>query len=318
VIRDWTVQLCLCIDSVSSSLQSIESTSHSRHDWLRISAAEASRCRFQMEPAISELAVGGGLSLKLQHHPDPLKRDSDGVEVTGSALWDAGLALGLHLRKLRRKLGNPESGAHLAALEIGAGCGTAGLALALGSDEVELVLTDNQPEVLSLLEANVRLNRLQGRASVQELDWNNAPPLAIARRTWDVIIAADVVYGLPSFGPLLQLLETLCHNSHTRILIACGNRQRGSREDLTFFAELRERNKLEVMEVIELEGACVGRWGGGTVEVMMLRRQPSTEREGQEAEDAEFEELMRELDQEDTDPEAQYQQQPASSAAAEG
>ena len=42
-----------------------------------------------MGPAISELAVGGGLSLKLQHHPDPLKRESDGVEVTGSALWDA-------------------------------------------------------------------------------------------------------------------------------------------------------------------------------------------------------------------------------------
>ena len=240
------------------------------------------------------------------------------MEVTGSALWDAGLALGLHLRKLRRKLGNPESGAHLAALEIGAGCGTAGLALALGSDEVELVLTDNQPEVLSLLEANVRLNRLQGRASVQELDWNNAPPLAIARRTWDVIIAADVVYGLPSFGPLLQLLETLCHNSHTRILIACGNRQRGSREDLTFFAELRERNKLEVTEVIELEGARIGRWAGGTVEVMMLRRQPSTEWEGQEAEDAEFEELMHQYQHQHLTLQVVADTDASASSAAEG
>ena len=266
---------------------------------------------------ISELAVGGGLSLKLQHHADPLRRESDGVEVTGSALWDAGLALGVHLRKLRRKLVNPESGARLAVLEIGAGCGTAGLALALGADEVDVVLTDNQPEVLSLLEANVRLNRLQDRASVQELDWNNAPPLDIVRRTWDVIIAADIVYGLPSFGPLLQLLETLCHSPHTRILIACGNRQRGSREDLTFFAELRERNKLEVMEVIELEGACVGRWGGGAVEVMMLRRQPSTEREEQEAKDAEFEELMRELDLEEAEAQ-QDQQQRAALAAVEG
>ena len=115
----------------------------------------------------------------------------------------------------------------------------AGLALAIGGDGIEVLLTDNQPEVLSLLEANVRLNRLQGCASVQALDWNSPPPLAIARRTWDVIIAADILYGLPSFGPLLQLLETLCHSAHTRILIACGNAQRGSREDLTFFAELR-------------------------------------------------------------------------------
>ena len=50
--------------------------------------------------------------------------------------------------------------------------------------------------------------------------------------------------------------------------------------------------ELEVTEVIELEGAHIGRWAGGAVEVMMLRRQPSTEWEGQEAEDAEFEELM--------------------------
>ena len=244
----------------------------------------------------------------------------DGVEVTGSALWDAGLALGVHLRKLRGKLGLPDGGA-LSALEIGAGCGTAGLALAMAHHDVEVVLTDNQPEVLSLLEANIRLNRLQGRASVQKLDWNNAPPLDVMRRRWDVIIAADIVYGLPSFGPLLRLLETLCHSSHTRILIACGNRQRGSREDLTFFAELRERNTLEVMEMTEVEGACVGRWGGGTVDVMMLRRRPSTEREAEAAEDAEFEQLMRELDLEEAEAEGeatQVHRQPVTSQASEG
>lgn len=263
----------------------------------------------------TRLDVGGGHTLKLQHHADPLER-GDGVEVTGSALWDAGLALGVHLRKLRPQLRNPESRS-LAVLEIGAGCGTAGLALAVGADDVEVLLTDNQPEVLSLLEANVRLNRLEGRAAVQRLDWNNAPPLAIVRRTWDVIVAADIIYGLPSFGPLLQLLETLCHSTHTRVLIACGNRQRGSREDLTFFAQLRERNQLEVVEAVEVEGACVGRWGGGAVEVMMLRRRPAAEREQQEAEDAEFEQLMQELDLEEAEA-AQAQQQPVVSMTAEG
>ena len=154
------------------------------------------------------------------------------MEVTGSALWDAGLALGSHLQKLLPTLGDLESSSSLAAIEIGAGCGAAGLALALrGGGDVEVVLTDNQPEVLALLEANIRRNRLQGCASVQALDWNDAPPLAIRRRRWDLIVCADIVYGLPSFGPLLQLLETLCQGPNARILIACGNRQRGSRED---------------------------------------------------------------------------------------
>jgi hypothetical protein len=43
---------------------------------------------------------------------------------------------------------------------------------------------------------------------------------------------------------------------------------------------------------------------------MMLRRRPSYEREDQEAEDAEFDELMRELDVEETEA-ARVQHQPA-------
>ena len=50
---------------------------------------------------------------------------------------------------------------------------------------------------------------------------------------------------------------------------------------------------------------------------MMLRRRPSAEREDQEAEDAEFEELMRELDVEEAEA-ARVQQQLAAPAAPEG
>ena len=152
---------------------------------------------------------------------------ADGVELTGSALWDAGLALGDYARKLRPRLGEQGSSAPLSVIEIGAGCGAAGLMLALGGDEI--LLTDYQPEVLALLETNVRRNWLQGCASVQKLDWNDPPSLAIARRPWDLILCADIIYGLPSFAPLLQLLEALC-SPRTRILLGCGNKQRGSRE----------------------------------------------------------------------------------------
>lgn len=222
------------------------------------------------------------------------------MEVTGSALWDAGLALGAYCEKLRPELHADRGGADgegLSAIEIGAGCGAAGLMMAVGGDEV--VLTDNQPEVLALLETNIKRNRLQGCASVQALDWNDAPSLAVARRPWDLILCADIVYGLPSFTPLLQLLEMLCKGPHTRVLLACGNKQRGSREDLKFLAEMRQRGALAVSKTTEVEGAGVGRWGGGVVEVIELRRVAAGDGAGEEGSDDEFDELMAELDLEE-------------------
>ena len=65
--------------------------------------------------------------------------------MTGSALWDAGLALAAHLEGALRDRTS------LSVLEIGAGVGAAGLALAAGGHDV--LLTDFAPEVLGLLEA---------------------------------------------------------------------------------------------------------------------------------------------------------------------
>ena len=216
--------------------------------------------------------------------------------MTGSALWDAGLALAAHLEGALRDRTS------LSVLEIGAGVGAAGLALTAGGHDV--LLTDFAPEVLGLLEANVRRNRLQRRAAVQKLDWNEPPPLAVARRSWDMIVAADILYGLPSFAPLHRLLEHLCARPETRVIIACGNRQRGSREDLTFFRELEQRGTLSVVETAEVSGAGVGRWGGGVVEVHtlksnMLMRKGGGEGGDASSDDAEFLELMEELELEE-------------------
>ena len=221
----------------------------------------------------------------------PQLRREDGVEVTGSALWDAGLALAAHLEGALRDRTS------LSVLEIGAGVGAAGLALAAGGHDV--LLTDFAPEVLGLLEANVRRNRLQRRAAVQKLDWNEPPPLAVARRSWDLIVAADILYGLPSFAPLHRLLEHLCARPETRVIIACGNRQRGSREDLTFLRELEQRGTLSVVETAEVSGAGVGRWGGGVVECHTLMRKGGGEGGDASSDDDEFLELMEELELEE-------------------
>jgi predicted nicotinamide N-methyase len=230
-----------------------------------------SSSRRRIQKVVKEIQAFGR-RLKLAHYPEVVERSSDGVQLTGSTLWDAGLALAAHMEQMRPAMGGSggevgseeEERRPLSVLELGAGCGAVGLALALGGDEA--LLTDNQPEVLTLLRDNVERNGLGRRASVEALDWDRPPSLALARRGWDLIVAADIVYGLSDFTPLLRFLEALAH-PRTTLVFAFGNRQRRSREDQRFMAQLRERGHFDVLSSTEVPG-----FSG--VEVVTFRRKP--------------------------------------------
>ena len=92
-------------------------------------------------------------------------------------------------------------------LELGAGCGAAGLAAALGADPADaaalLVLTE-KPELVPHLRANVEANAaaLDDRAvRVLPLDWVAASAedwdCLLAAGQFDLVVAADCVYELP-------------------------------------------------------------------------------------------------------------------------
>ena len=121
----------------------------------------------------------------------------------GSSLWHAALPLAhyLHASGLWRR----RSGRRV--LELGAGCGAAGLAAAISADSAEmpelLVLTE-KPELVPHLRANAEANAaaLDDRAvRVLPLDWVAASAedwdRVLAGGQFDLVLAADCVYELP-------------------------------------------------------------------------------------------------------------------------
>jgi predicted nicotinamide N-methyase len=92
------------------------------------------------------------------------------------------------------------------SLELGAGVGLAGLLVAkLGG---EATLTDHHPKVLSRLRANVALNGLEQRASVQLLDWS-VPASDPPRRR--LVFGADLAFAQRSAAQCAERArELLC------------------------------------------------------------------------------------------------------------
>ncbi|CAE7427672.1 EEF1AKMT3 [Symbiodinium sp. CCMP2592] len=74
------------------------------------------------------------------------------------------------------------------ALELGSGMGLPGLWLA--SAGAHVVLTDCHPGVLRLLQLNVDLNGLQGRAEVKALRWEDRP---LWLTGFDLVIGSDIL-----------------------------------------------------------------------------------------------------------------------------
>ncbi len=107
-------------------------------------------------------------------------------------LWPSGLALaravvGLEIRGKR-------------VLELGCGLGLPSLAAALAGADVRA--TDWAPESIDLVRENAAANGLNVDAAV--LDW--FAPGTVPSPSFDLVLAADVVYEERNAGPLLALL----------------------------------------------------------------------------------------------------------------
>jgi predicted nicotinamide N-methyase len=120
---------------------------------------------------------------------------------SGCRLWDASVGLARWIAR------NPRRVSGRRVLEVGAGCGCTGLAAAACGARV--FLTDNDAQLLPNLRWNAAATAAAAAAAprgmlhrpfvtpeVQLLDWADAPErLNLAHGTFDVILAADVVYS---------------------------------------------------------------------------------------------------------------------------
>ena len=113
-----------------------------------------------------------------------------------SVLWRSGVALAREL-----------DGARVAGkrvVELGCGLGLPSLAAARAGARV--LATDSDPEAVALVAENARGNGIELEAMA--VDWRAADAL-VARRPFDLILAADVLYERPHVDSLLELLPQL-------------------------------------------------------------------------------------------------------------
>lgn len=135
----------------------------------------------------------------------PLKLHEDLSEGCGGQLWPAGMSLAQYILTYHKSL----VGQHI--IEIGAGGGLVGLAVALGCElDTPLVITDQLP-MLSLMKTNIDLNQLKGGVEAMVYDWGSesVPTFPTSTGNADVILAADCVYFEPAFPLLLHTLQDL-------------------------------------------------------------------------------------------------------------
>ena len=143
---------------------------------------------------------------------------------------------------------------HSTSLELGAGGGLVGLAVARGCRTTRPILITDQLPMLSLMQQNIALNSLQDKVKAVILDWGtpishpiyhhlSAPAASAAGEQYlDVILAADCVYFEPAFPLLLQTMQQLL--GPKTVCYFCFKKRR--KADWRFIKEMKK--KFEVVD----------------------------------------------------------------------
>ncbi|KAF2150594.1 hypothetical protein K461DRAFT_295858 [Myriangium duriaei CBS 260.36] len=186
-------------------------------------------------------AAGSSDVAELNHllPPDtPLRLHQDLKEGCGGQLWPAGMVLSKYLLTQRR-----EAFKNCSILELGAGGGLVGLAVALGCNTTQPVHITDQLPMLALMNTNIHLNNLQDKVKATIYDWGSAVPEGLPRHP-DILLAADCVYFEPAF-PLLQRTMRDLIGDNT-VCYFCFKKRR--RADLTFIKTVKKSFDVQVVD----------------------------------------------------------------------
>ena len=126
------------------------------------------------------------------------------------------------------KLLHKSRDAALQAVELGAGCGIVGIALASMFDWCEVLLTD-LPEVEEIVQQNIGEAHLKKSSSVtyQNLDWDDPPP-QLCRKPIDLILVSDCTYNADSLPSLVSVLDKLTRDSPEALVLVALKRRHES------------------------------------------------------------------------------------------
>ncbi|KAH8699502.1 putative methyltransferase-domain-containing protein [Ilyonectria robusta] len=157
----------------------------------------------------------------------PLQLLEDVRSGCGGQTWPAGMLLAKHmLRYHRDRLKSAR------ILELGAGGGLVGLAVALECELQSPMLVTDQNEMLELMQHNIKLNGLEAKAHAMVLNWGESLPTAVLEQKPDVILAGECVYFEPAFPLLMATLKTLLELNPAATVFFCFKKRR--RADMHF------------------------------------------------------------------------------------
>ena len=179
---------------------------------------------------------------------EPLQLHEDLANGCGGQLWPAGMTLARYILQYHHDLQNKT------VLEIGAGGGLTGLAVAKGCINVsgKLLVTDQIP-MFSLMKQNIELNELTRTAEAIVYDWGESIPTEVSRQLNkphpDIVLAADCVYFEPAFPLLLHTLKDIIGPNTTCFF--CFKKRR--KADMRFIRDLKK-----IFNVVDVEYAWQG------------------------------------------------------------
>lgn len=176
----------------------------------------------------------------------PLILHEDLQEGCGGQLWPAGMVLAKYLLQHHKTSFKDKQ-----IIEIGAGGGLVGLAVALGCETNRRILITDQEPMLALMETNIELNGLAYKVSPWVYDWGTKwhPLFNTVTGHPDVVLAADCVYFEPAFPLLLQTLQDLIGPS--TICFFCFKKRR--KADMRFIRDMCKMFDCELAEYGERE-----------------------------------------------------------------
>ncbi|KAF1810249.1 hypothetical protein P152DRAFT_484052 [Eremomyces bilateralis CBS 781.70] len=199
-------------------------------------------------PGISKVDFDGRLEAPLQLYEDL----SGGC---GGQMWPAGMVLAEYI------LDHKQLVEGCSILELGAGGGLTGLAVATGCPTSGPLYITDQAVMLPIMQKNIELNGLSLVTAV-EYNWGApAPAPSLLPPHLDVVLAADCVYFEPAFPLLQATLQDLigaktrcyfCFKKRRRADIACIKRIRKMFDvrDIPVDSEgVAERDNIFLMEI---------------------------------------------------------------------
>lgn len=168
-----------------------------------------------------------------------------GEQTTGGEIWPAARALAAFLRGAGS--GHIARGAR--CLELGAGTGWLGMAIASSSSDVGEVVLSEYDAGLEWLSLNVAHNRDRFRCpmSCVECDWQwfgeggavSARAAQLVGQRWDLVLGSDLVYNDAGVAGLPRCLAALAHAGCPCVLYA-HTLHRFDNCDVEFFQGLHE------------------------------------------------------------------------------